>query len=114
MTHENFYHGMMLGLLAIMSDDYLIRSNRESGEGRFDIQMEPRMRTMPGVIMEFKVGKDYDQEKLEKLSKEAVEQMIDKKYTVDMAERGIKEIQLYGIAFSGKSVSVETESHHEI
>lgn len=114
LTHENFYHGMMLGLLAIMSEDYLIRSNRESGEGRFDIQMEPRMRTMPGVIMEFKVGKDYDQEKLEKLSKEAVKQMIDKKYTVDMAERGVKEIQLYGIAFSGKNVSVETESHHEI
>lgn len=114
LAHENFYHGMMLGLLAIMSDDYLIRSNRESGEGRFDIQMEPQIKTMPGVIMEFKVGKDYDQEKLEKLSKTAIEQMIDKKYIVDMTERGVQEIQLYGIAFSGQKVSVETRNYHEL
>lgn len=113
-SHENFYHGMMLGLLAIMSDDYLIRSNRESGEGRFDIQMEPRMKTMPGVIMEFKVDKDCGQEKLEKLSKTAIKQIIDKKYIVDMTERGVKEIQLYGIAFSGKNVSVEIGNHNKI
>lgn len=113
-SHENFYHGMMLGLLAIMSDDYLIRSNRESGEGRFDIQMEPRMKTMPGVIMEFKVDKDCGQEKLEKLSKTAIKQIIGKKYIADMSERGIKEIQLYGIAFSGKNVSVEIGNHNKL
>lgn len=109
-SHENFYHGMMLGLLAIMSDDYIIRSNRESGEGRFDIQMEPRIKSMPGVIMEFKAGKDCGKEEIEGLAKSGIEQIREKKYITDMTERGIKNIQLYGIAFSGKNVSVETQS----
>ena len=106
-AHENFYHGMMLGLLAIMSDDYIIRSNRESGEGRFDMQMEPKVNAMPGIIMEFKSGKNCKQEELERLSKEGIRQIREKHYITEMAARGIGTIQLYGIAFSGKQVSVE-------
>ena len=51
---ETFYHGMMLGLAVGMSSRYYIRSNRESGEGRFDLVLEPKVHFLPGIIMEFK------------------------------------------------------------
>ena len=55
---ESFYHGMMLGLAAGMYSRYYIISNRESGEGRFDLVLEPKLHSLPGVIMEFKATKD--------------------------------------------------------
>lgn len=57
---ENFYHGMMLGLAAGMSSRYYIRSNRESGDGRFDLMLEPKIHNLPGIIMEFKAVRDEE------------------------------------------------------
>ena len=51
---EGFYHGLVLGLIALMDNQYRIKSNRESGEGRFDLVLEPKVHSLPGVIMEFK------------------------------------------------------------
>lgn len=107
-AHENFYHGMMLGLLAIMSDDYLISSNRESGEGRFDIQLKPLFKSKPGIIMEFKAAENADENELSRLADEAVGQILDRKYTVELEADGVSEIQLYGIAFCRKKVVVKT------
>lgn len=104
---ENFYHGMILGMLSIFSDSYVIISNRESGEGRFDIQMEPRNRKNQGYILEFKAEKNLDDGKLEKKAEEALAQIREKSYGTDLIHRGIEKIMLYGIAFSGKKACVK-------
>lgn len=101
---EGFYHGMMLGLAAGMSSRYYIRSNRESGEGRFDLVLEPKVHSLPGVIMEFKATKD--DAGLSASADEALKQIEDKHYDTDMKDRGIKEIAKYGIAFAGKNVEI--------
>jgi len=99
---EGFYHGMMLGLVAGMSSKYIIRSNRESGDGRFDLVLEPRISGMPGIIMEFKAEKDED--RLGLAAKEALLQIDEKNYDTDLKDRGIRDVVKYGIAFSGKKV----------
>ena len=101
---EGFYHGMMLGLSAGVSAIYHIRSNRESGDGRFDLALEPKVSSMPAIIMEFKAVKE---EKMLKASAdEALKQIADKNYDTDMQDRDIKEITKYGIAFCGKKVEI--------
>lgn len=108
-AHENFYHGTVFGMLAIMSDHYYISSNRESGEGRFDIQLEPKDKTKAGYIIEFKAGKNLSDDGLASLAKAAIKQIRDNKYTTEMEGRGIENIGLFGIAFSGKRVVAEFE-----
>ena len=101
---ETFYHGMMLGLAAGMSSRYYIRSNRESGEGRFDLVLEPKVHYLPGIIMEFKATKN--DAGLSASADEALKQIEDKHYDTDMKDRGIREIVKYGIAFAGKNVEI--------
>lgn len=108
-SHENFYHGTVFGMLAIMSDNYYISSNRESGDGRFDVQLEPKDKTQTGYIIEFKAGKNLSDEELAFLAREAIQQIHDNKYFTDMEYHGIKKIGLFGIAFSGKHVIAEFE-----
>ncbi len=103
---ENSYHMMLLGLCAIMSDKYYITSNRESGEGRFDIQLMPKIRTLPGFLIEVKAEKNQSEDQLQKLAQTALQQMIDRQYETDMWEKGINTIIRYGIAFSGKHVEI--------
>ena len=103
-SSESFYHGMMLGLAAGMSSRYYIRSNRESGEGRFDLVLEPKVQFLPGIIMEFKATKN--DASLAASADEALKQIEDKHYDTDMKDRGIKEIVKYGIAFAGKNVEI--------
>lgn len=107
-TRESFYHGMMLGLLAIMLEDYRITSNRESGEGRFDISLKPYLKNKSGILMEFKAIDDADRDNLDSAAEKAISQIIEKGYMADMRKDGIRNIQLYGIAFSGKKVAVKT------
>ena len=102
---ENFYHGFMLGLCALLSG-YYTTSNRESGNGRYDIQLFPKNNRLPGVIIELKAGKDCSDTALKELSKTAVQQIIQKKYHTEMKEKGIPVIYQYGVAFCGKSVEV--------
>ena len=105
---EGFYHGLVLGLVALIDDRYKIRSNRESGAGRYDISLIPRDLKYPGILMELKSDKDLDEEKLEALSKEALKQIDDKGYDTEMREEGIEVILKLGIAFSGKKVKIQT------
>jgi len=104
---EGFYHGMVLGLVASLSSKYYIRSNREAGEGRFDLQLEPKDRELPGIVMEFKAVTSGEDRALSDLAKEALNQIEDKAYYTDMKDRGITDIVRYGIAFSGKNVEVK-------
>lgn len=103
---EGFYHGMMLGLVAILSSRYYIRSNRESGDGRFDLQLEPKTNMDPGILMEFKIAKSSDKDILLDLANEALQQISEKQYDVEMKDRGITDISKYGIAFAGKHAEV--------
>ena len=104
---EGFYHGLVLGLIALMDNQYKITSNRESGDGRYDISMFPREARYPGIIMELKWQKDMDIESLDVLADEALDQIDRKRYDADMKNDGMKDILKFGIAFSGKKVSVK-------
>ena len=106
-TNENFYHGTVFGMLAILSDRYYISSNRESGEGRFDIQLEPKDKSQLGYIIEFKAGKNLSDTELANSASSAIQQIQSKKYSTDMEYHGIKKIGLFGIAFSGKRVAAK-------
>jgi hypothetical protein len=106
-AYENFYHGTVFGMLAIVSDNYYISSNRESGYGRFDIELEPKDKSRLGYILEFKAGSDLSDEGLTSLAKDAINQIHDKQYFTDMKSHGIKNVGLFGIGFSGKHVITE-------
>lgn len=105
---EGFYHGLILGLIALMDEHYKIKSNRESGDGRYDISLVPREKPYPGIIMELKWKKSLSEDKLADLACEALAQIDRMNYDTDMKEEGIKDILKFGIAFSGKNVCVKT------
>lgn len=105
---ESFYHGLMLGLIALMDNRYKIKSNRESGDGRYDISMFPKEERNPGIIMELKWKKALSTEELDRLAEDALVQIEDMRYDSEMKEEGIKEILKFGIAFTGKNVCIKT------
>lgn len=105
---ESFYHGLMLGLIALMDNRYKIKSNRESGDGRYDISMFPKEERNPGIIMELKWKKALSTEELDRLAEDALVQIEDMRYDSEMKEEGIKEILKFGIAFTGKKVCIKT------
>ena len=102
--NEDFYHGLILGMSLYLENQYYISSNKESGLGRYDLVMEPKNKNDKAYILEFKVAKS--EESLNKESQEAVEQIISKKYDVNLKEKGIKNIIFIGVAFYGKLVKV--------
>jgi len=102
--NEDFYHGLILGMSLFLDKDYYVNSNKESGLGRYDIIIEPKNKNSRGFILKFKVVKE--EEDLNKVSKEAIEQIINKKYDTQLKERGIKDITLVGIAFFKKLLKV--------
>ena len=104
---EGFYHGFVLGLIALMDNRYKIKSNRESGDGRYDIGLFPRENRYPGIIMELKWKKDLSTDALSRLADEALSQIYEKRYDEEMKENGIQNILRFGIAFSGKQVNVK-------
>ena len=104
---EAFYQGLMLGLCAILNNRYQVKSNRESGLGRFDIQLYPLTEDLPGFIFELKYTKE-ETDDLERFADEALAQIDEKKYDVEMVESGIEEIIKVGIAFHGKNVCIKS------
>lgn len=102
---ENFYHGFMLGLCALLGGSF-VSSNRESGDGRYDIQLKPTKKNLPGILIELKYEKNCTGEQLKKLSETALQQIIDKKYDTELTAAGVDSIYKYGVAFSGKKVEI--------
>ena len=102
--NEDFYHGLILGMTLYLDSQYYVTSNKESGLGRYDVTIEPKNKNNRGYILEFKVTKN--EEDLEKEAKQAIEQIISKKYDISLKERGIKDIIILGVAFCGKLVKV--------
>ena len=105
-ANEAFYHGMMLGLCAVLGSQYKVRSNRESGLGRFDVELLPMMKEMPGFIFEFKHTKDINVD-LDSLANSALKQIEDMKYDTELKDFGVKNIVKIGIAFRQKSAVVK-------
>ena len=110
---ERFYHGFVLGLIAERAGTYKIRSNRESGFGRYDIMMIP-MNPMeyPAIIIEFKVCSRMKTESLEEAVQSALKQIQEKNYDAELLAQGIPtdRIRHYGFAFEGKKVLIGTDA----
>ena len=109
MEPERFYHGFVLGLMAEQMEDFEIRSNRESGFGRYDIMMIPHDPVKnPAIIIEFKVCSRTNKETLEDAVQSALQQITDKKYEAELLAQGIpkEQIRHYGFAFEGKKVLI--------
>ena len=104
---EGFYHGLMLGLIALMDNQYKIKSNRESGDGRYDVCLIPRGKRYPGIILELKWKEKLKEDALNKLGEDALAQIDNLRYDLEMKEDGISNILKFGIAFSGKKVVVK-------
>ena len=104
---ESFYHGFLLGMTALLVPQYEVQSNRESGEGRFDLAIFPKEKGNFGAILEFKTASTETE--LEKRAKEALEQIEGKDYIQTLLSRDIPEghILRYGIAFCGKQVKIQ-------
>ncbi len=103
-SKEAFYHGLSLGMLSYLDNDYYVTSNFEAGFGRYDVVLEPKNKNNRAFILEFKVTDDEN--KLEKLSEEVIKQIEEKRYDINLKSRGIKEITFVGIAFYGKKLKV--------
>ena len=103
--NEAFYHGLIMGMGLYLEGEYITKSNIESGLGRYDFVIEPKNKTKRAFIMEFKSTDNI--EKLEEVSKEALEQIENKKYDVSLKQNGVKDITYMGIAFCGKEIKIE-------
>ena len=108
-TPENFYHGLILGLIVTLRDRYRIVSNRESGRGRYDIAMYLLEKNQDAFLMEFKVWDKKKEKNLEETVESAFRQIEEKKYVTDLVTAGINEERIYklGFAFAGKEVLVK-------
>lgn len=107
-TPERFYHGFVLGLLVREQDRYQVKSNRESGFGRYDICMYPKKKNLPGIVIEFKVQNERSGEKnLSETADAALMQIETKDYASDLRTEGINDILQYGFAFAGKKVLIK-------
>ena len=102
--NEAFYHGLIMGMGLYLEGEYITKSNIESGLGRYDFLIEPKNKSKRAFIMEFKSTDSV--EKLEEVSKEALQQIEDKKYDISLKQNGIKEITYIGIAFCGKQIKI--------
>ena len=114
-AHENFYHGLLLGICAILTDTYYLDSNKESGLGRYDIQLKPINKNLPGIIIEIKALKnisesnDIDQ-KLLQSAQTALNQIEEKQYVTEMKKQGISHFLKIGIALYKKQIKLLSKS----
>ena len=108
-ANETFYHGLILGMCAVTDNSYRVVSNREAGEGRFDIQMIPLNRQLPGIVIELKSGKNCTESHLEELARTALRQINNLKYDAELQSMKLPSIIRIGIAFSGKKARIAAE-----
>ena len=105
---ERFYHGFVLGLLVELRDRYQIRSNRESGYGRYDVMLTPVTEVDDAIVIEFKVHEPDEEESLQDTVRVALDQITEKDYGAELLAQGISvdRIRHYGFAFEGKKVLI--------
>lgn len=105
---ERVYHAFVLGLLTNMTNRYQIRSNRESGYGRYDVLMIPHQPNEPGFIFEFKKIDKPDEKNAKEAMQSALEQIQNQQYALELQEHGVKKIWGIGVVVEGKQVWVES------
>lgn len=105
-TNESFYHGLVLGLCAMFDNRYFVTSNREAGEGRYDIQLMPKEDKLSGILIEIKAAKECNEQELKNLAQTALQQINDRCYDAEFKAHNIKSVLKYGVAFCGKKVEV--------
>ena len=105
---ERFYHGFVLGLLVELRDRYEVRSNRESGYGRYDVMLKPKNKKEPAYLLEFKVQDEAEESTLQDTVFRAKQQIKEKRYEEELLAAGISPelIRSYGFAFCGKQVLI--------
>ena len=105
---ERFYHGFVLGLLVELRDRYQIRSNRESGYGRYDVMLTPVTEVDDAIVIEFKVHEPDEEKSLQDTVRVALDQITEKDYDAELLAQGISvdRIRHYGFAFEGKKVLI--------
>ena len=106
-TAENFYHAFVLGMLVGLKDSYYVKSNRESGFGRYDIMLEPKDKNGNSFVMEFKVLEDEEEKTIEDTIENAKKQIEERRYVDDLEERGYTNITKMVFAFKGKEVKMQ-------
>jgi len=104
-TPEKIYHVFVLGLVVGLRDDYLIKSNKEAGKGRFDLALIPKDKQHAGIIIEFKSVEH--EPKLKQAAKNALQQIKKQNYIAELQAQDVNQIIGIGIAFSGKKVCVQ-------
>ena len=108
---EKVYHALVAGLLIWITDTHEIKSNRESGYGRYDIMIIPHPQAggpyKTGYVIEFKTVDTEDNETVETAAKAALAQIEEKKYETELIERGIKNIKKLAVVFKGKDVTIK-------
>ena len=109
---ERFYHGFVLGLLSDLREQYQIRSNRESGYGRYDIMLVPEEKNDNAIVMEFKVHEPDEETSLQDTVQSALKQIQEKNYDAELLAQDIPtdRIRHYGFAFEGKKVLIGTDA----
>ena len=117
---EQFYHGLMLGLVLILKNEYEITSNNFAGKGRYDLLLKPKniLEGKEGIIIELKIingtenlSNDKIHEKLEKECEVALKQIDEKGYSSVLKNAGIEKVLKIGIAFLGKEFEVKFEKN---
>lgn len=103
---EAFYHGLLLGFIAGLQETHEIKSNRESGLGRYDIMVLPKDTSQLGVVIELKAKSPQDNTSLDALAEAALQQIEAKRYAVEFEPRGIKRVLKIAIAFQGKQIAL--------
>lgn len=108
---EKIYHGFVLGMLIGLRDRYEVKSNRESGFGRYDVMLIPKNRSDLGIIMEFKKVGRFEKITLEAAVESALKQIEEKRYAQELIDRGVKRILYLGFGFEGKQILIRSKTH---
>ena len=106
---EKSYHLFILGMLLFLSDAYHVRSNRESGDGRYDLMLIPKDKALMGIIIECKKADSDSQHDFEKAVSQGLEQVKDNNYIQELHAQSVNNVIVYSIAFFGKKLLVKAE-----
>jgi len=104
--YENFYHGLILGIMVNISDDYYIESNKEYGLGRPDIVILPKDKSKKAYILELKNEYTNSKKTAEEAAIEAMKQIEDMRYEEGVKNTGVKDIMKIGLGFKGKELKM--------
>ncbi|EHJ02106.1 AAA-ATPase-like protein [Clostridium sp. DL-VIII] len=103
---ERLYHAFVLGMLVSLSESYEVKSNKESGYGRYDVMIIPKDISKLGIIIEFKKINELSKETIDTAAQEALKQIEENKYEQELISKGIKNVMKLAIVFKGKEIDI--------